>query len=82
MGLAFAARRKRDDAAASSRDVRAVVDAQPTADGAGVKLRRALGSHVLPMLDPFLLLDEMHSDNPEDYSRGFPAHPRTADSRR
>ena len=57
------------------RTVRAVVDAQPTADGAGVKLRRALGSRALPMLDPFLLLDEMHSDRPEDYSAGFPTHP-------
>jgi redox-sensitive bicupin YhaK (pirin superfamily) len=57
------------------RAVRAVVDAQPTADGAGVKLRRALGTRALPMLDPFLLLDEMHSDRPEDYAAGFPTHP-------
>ena len=27
------------------------------------------------MLDPFLLLDEMHSDRPEDYLSGFPTHP-------
>jgi redox-sensitive bicupin YhaK (pirin superfamily) len=57
------------------RTVRLVVDAQATADGAGVKLRRALGSRALPMLDPFLLLDEMHSDRPEDYQAGFPTHP-------
>jgi redox-sensitive bicupin YhaK (pirin superfamily) len=75
LGLALADRRKPALAAASSRDVRAIVDAQGTADGAGVKLRRAVGSRVLPMLDPFLLLDEMHSDDPEDYARGFPTHP-------
>ena len=57
------------------RSVALVVDAQPTADGAGVKLRRALGSRALPMVDPFLLLDEMHSDRPEDYASGFPTHP-------
>ncbi len=75
LGVALAGRRKPALADTSSREVRAIVDAQSTADGAGVKLRRALGSQVLPMLDPFLLLDEMHSDNPEDYSRGFPTHP-------
>ncbi len=52
-----------------------VLDAQPASDGAGVRLRRALGSRALPMLDPFLLLDEMHSDRPEDYLSGFPTHP-------
>jgi redox-sensitive bicupin YhaK (pirin superfamily) len=75
LGLALAGRRKPAPAATGSRDVRAIVDAQSTADGAGVKLRRAVGSQVLPLLDPFLLLDEMHSDNPEDYARGFPTHP-------
>ncbi len=27
------------------------------------------------MLDPFLLLDEFHSDDPNDYAAGFPDHP-------
>jgi len=58
-----------------ARGVRALVDAQPTVDGAGVKLSRAIGSAVLPMLDPFLLLDEIHSDRPDDYLAGFPTHP-------
>jgi quercetin 2,3-dioxygenase len=58
-----------------ARDVRAVIDAEPTADGAGVKLRRALGTRALPMLDPFLLLDEIHSNHPADYAPGFPTHP-------
>jgi len=57
------------------REVANLVDAQPTVEGAGVHLRRALGSHALPMLDPFLLLDEIHSDNPDDYLPGFPTHP-------
>jgi redox-sensitive bicupin YhaK (pirin superfamily) len=58
-----------------ARDVRAVLDAVATTDGAGVRLRRALGSRDLPMLDPFLLLDEMHSRRPEEYAAGFPTHP-------
>ncbi len=57
------------------REVTEVARAQPTADGAGVKLRRAVGTRALPMLDPFLLLDEMHSERPEDYVAGFPTHP-------
>jgi redox-sensitive bicupin YhaK (pirin superfamily) len=57
------------------REVRLVVPAVATSDGAGVKLRRALGSRALSMLDPFLLLDEMRSDRPEDYAAGFPTHP-------
>ncbi len=52
-----------------------LVDAQPTVEGAGVKLRRALGGSALSMLDPFLLLDEFHSDRPEDFMPGFPSHP-------
>ena len=46
-----------------------------TADGAGVKIRRLLGHRELQMLDPFLLLDHFHSDNPGDYIAGFPPHP-------
>ncbi|MFO0608245.1 MAG: pirin family protein [Polyangiales bacterium] len=57
------------------RTVTRVVDARPTIEGAGVHLRRSLGSPALPLLDPFLLLDEVHSDRPEDYMAGFPTHP-------
>jgi redox-sensitive bicupin YhaK (pirin superfamily) len=60
---------------ARPREVANLVDAQPTIEGAGVRLRRALGSRALSMLDPFLLLDEIHSENPDDYIRGFPTHP-------
>lgn len=47
---------------------------QPTLEGAGVRLKRAFGYHD-PHLDPFLLLDDFHSEDPEDYVAGFPWHP-------
>ena len=58
-----------------SRAVKRVLKAQATQDGAGVSLYRAIGSRTLRELDPFLLLDEMHSDQPDDYIAGFPPHP-------
>ncbi len=58
-----------------SRAVKRVLKAQATQDGAGVSLYRAIGSRALRELDPFLLLDEMHSDQPDDYIAGFPPHP-------
>jgi hypothetical protein len=48
---------------------------EPTSDGAGVRLLRALGTRALPAADPFLMLDEFRSDTPGDYLAGFPAHP-------
>ncbi len=57
------------------RPVIEVVKAMPASDGAGVRLNRSLGSPGLPILDPFLLLDEMHSDDAGDYIAGFPNHP-------
>lgn len=47
----------------------------PASDGAGVKLTRVIGGSTLPDLDPFLLLDEFGTDQPEDYLAGFPEHP-------
>jgi len=44
-------------------------------DGAGVKLRRSLGSRPNLCFDPFLMLDEFFSDDPNDYLAGFPSHP-------
>lgn len=46
-----------------------------TSDGAGVKLTRVIGTHDLPDLDPFLMLDEFGSDDPGAYIGGFPEHP-------
>lgn len=44
-------------------------------EGAGVRLRRAFGYHDIPRFDPFLMLDDFRSENPNDYRRGFPWHP-------
>ncbi len=52
-----------------------VISAMNTSDGAGVRLRRSLGSSEGTRLDPFLMLDEFSSDNPGDYIAGFPSHP-------
>jgi redox-sensitive bicupin YhaK (pirin superfamily) len=57
------------------RPVTDVLRGTGTKDGAGVKLTRLLGTRRLPMLDPFLMLDEFHSDRKEDFIRGFPSHP-------
>ena len=58
-----------------NRSVINIIDGVQTSDGAGVKLRRIIGSPNLNMLDPFLLFDEFGSDNPDDYIAGFPPHP-------
>ncbi len=52
-----------------------IIESTPTSDGAGVKLRRSLGSQRGLYVDPFLMLDEFYSDDPDDYLAGFPAHP-------
>lgn len=57
------------------RVIKRLVAGQSTTDGAGVNLTRIIGSPELNMLDPFLLLDEFGSDNPDDYIAGFPSHP-------
>jgi hypothetical protein len=48
---------------------------EATSDGAGVKLKRVIGTRALDYLDPFLLLDHFGSENPDDYIAGFPMHP-------
>jgi redox-sensitive bicupin YhaK (pirin superfamily) len=57
------------------RNIARVFAARPTIEGAGVHLKRALGYAQVPRLDPFLLLDDFHSDMPKDYLAGFPWHP-------
>jgi redox-sensitive bicupin YhaK (pirin superfamily) len=59
----------------SERRLQAVIEAVAASDGAGVKLRRSLGSRQNLRFDPFLMLDEFFSDDPDDYLAGFPAHP-------
>ena len=59
----------------NKRKIKFLVEGIRTSDGAGVNLTRIIGSLKLNMLDPFLLLDEFGSDNPNDYMAGFPPHP-------
>lgn len=58
-----------------ARSIAHLVPAIDTQDGAGVRLRRALGARPGERLDPLLMLDAFSSDNPGDYIAGFPAHP-------
>ena len=44
-------------------------------EGAGVRLKRAFGFAEVPLFDPFLLLDDFRSNNPDHYLKGFPWHP-------
>ncbi|HSG76113.1 MAG TPA: pirin family protein [Burkholderiales bacterium] len=57
------------------RTLQKVIPSIPASDGAGVKLRRSLGASPLARHDPFLMLDEFYSDDPNDYLAGFPSHP-------
>ncbi|MGH7302681.1 MAG: pirin family protein [Candidatus Rokuibacteriota bacterium] len=59
----------------SSRPVAHVVTPEPVVEGAGVHLRRSIGTRRLDHLDPFLLLDHFESVTPADYEAGFPYHP-------
>jgi len=51
------------------------IAAEATSDGAGVRLYRSLGSAKALRWDPFLMLDEFASEDPQEYLGGFPAHP-------
>jgi redox-sensitive bicupin YhaK (pirin superfamily) len=57
------------------RNVKRLVKAKPTIEGAGVRLRRAFGFGATAETDPFLLLDDFRNERPEDYLAGFPWHP-------
>jgi redox-sensitive bicupin YhaK (pirin superfamily) len=58
-----------------TRELQRVIPSIPASDGAGVKLRRSLGSQQFARHDPWLMLDEFYSDDPKDYLAGFPNHP-------
>ncbi|SCX76133.1 pirin family protein [Desulfoluna spongiiphila] len=58
-----------------NRRVETLLRGEAVTEGAGVHLHRVFGFHEAPMFDPFLLLDDFRSDNPEDYKKGFPWHP-------
>src|SRR5213080_2480677 len=59
----------------SMRPVARIVTPEPVIEGAGVHLRRSIGTRKLDHLDPFLLLDHVESVSPADYEAGFPYHP-------
>src|SRR5512136_693400 len=59
----------------SYRKIKKIWKSRPTIEGAGVHLKRAFGNNQVPQLDPFLLLDDFRSDNPDHYLKGFPWHP-------
>ncbi|MCA2014946.1 pirin family protein [Vibrio tritonius] len=56
------------------REIRQLIPAQPTSDGDGVKIRRIAGFNNAA-LSPFLMVDELKSDQRADYVGGFPPHP-------
>jgi len=55
--------------------IKRILKSRATVEGAGVRLKRAFTFYQAPELDPFLLLDDFHSNNPADYIEGFPWHP-------
>ncbi len=59
----------------TTRSVTRVIPSQLASDGAGVRLRRSIGTQEISELDPFLLLDNFGTENPDDYIAGFPEHP-------
>ncbi len=59
----------------SIRPIKRIVEAKPTIEGAGVKLRRAFGFGNTHEFDPFLLFDDFRNESPEDFLAGFPWHP-------
>jgi redox-sensitive bicupin YhaK (pirin superfamily) len=59
----------------STRQLQQIIPDAKTSDGAGVSLRRSLGQSQGARVDPFLMLDEFSSDDPDDYIAGFPPHP-------
>ncbi len=56
-------------------EINKIIQAIETSDGAGVKLKRSIGTPEANYIDPFLMLDEFGSENKDDYIAGFPAHP-------
>ena len=54
------------------RTIEKIWKSEPTIEGAGVHLKRAFGFHEVPLLDPFLLLDDFRSENPAIIKPDFP----------
>ena len=56
-------------------EIKKIIKAVNASDGAGVKLKRSIGTPEADYIDPFLMLDEFGSENKDDYIAGFPPHP-------
>tara|TARA_B100001113_G_scaffold61337_1_gene46679 strand:+ start:84 stop:944 length:861 start_codon:yes stop_codon:yes gene_type:complete len=56
------------------RTIKHLLKAKDGIDGAGVKMRSVSPSDY-SLLDPFVEVDEVESNNPEDFFAGFPPHP-------
>lgn len=59
----------------AARKIKKIFRSKQTIEGAGVHLKRAFGSSEVGQFDPFLLLDDFRSENPNHYNKGFPWHP-------
>jgi quercetin 2,3-dioxygenase len=59
----------------NSRKIGQIISSRPTIEGAGVHLKRAFGFGGTAAFDPFLLLDDFRSEDPQHYLPGFPWHP-------
>ena len=59
----------------SNIEIKKIIKSIETSDGAGVKLKRSIGTPEADYIDPFLMLDEFGSENKDDYVAGFPPHP-------
>jgi len=52
-----------------------VITSRPSRDGDGVSIQRLAGERLHDALNPFLLIDEIRSEEAQDYIGGFPEHP-------
>ncbi len=57
------------------RKIERVIEPIALKEGAGVTVKRSIGSRMLDYLDPFLLFDDFGSEDPEEFRAGFPMHP-------
>ena len=55
------------------RKIQKVLKAKSTIEGAGAHLKRVFGFSEVLLFDPFLLLDDFRSENPDHYIKGFPS---------
>ncbi|NOH78731.1 pirin family protein [Vibrio sp. RE86] len=58
----------------NSRQINQIIRAHATSDGDGVKIKRVAGFNNAEF-SPFLMMDELKSDQRADYVGGFPPHP-------